>query len=71
MSEPNGGRHHSDLPLWLRAAIIAALSLTLIGHIILDALLTNYEGQGTSLMLGGIVGTSLGFNEFLRGRRGS
>lgn len=58
----------TELPLWFRIAAIGVLVLTLVAHIMVDAFLKSYEGTATSLMLGGIVGTALGLNEFLRGR---
>jgi hypothetical protein len=60
-----------ELPLLFRILAIGLLVLTLVVHIFLDAFLDDYEGAATSLMLGGIVGTALGLNEFLRGRGGS
>lgn len=63
--EGNGG---SELPLWFRISAIGVLVVTLVAHIMVDAFLGSYEGTATSLMLGGIVGTALGLNEFLRGR---
>jgi len=60
-----------ELPLLFRVAAIGLLVLTLIVHIFLDIFIDDYEGSATSLMLGGIVGTALGLNEFLRGRGGS
>lgn len=60
----------TDLPLKFRVIIIGSLALTLIVHIFVDAFNTHYEGAATSLMLGGIVGTALGVNEYLRGRGG-
>lgn len=60
----------SDLPLKFRVLIIGSLSATLIVHIFVDAFNKQYEGAATSLMLGGIVGTALGVNEYLRGRGG-
>ncbi len=58
----------TELPLWFRIAAIGVLVITLVAHIMVDAFLKSYEGTATSLMLGGIVGTALGLNEFLRGR---
>lgn len=63
MSEPN-----SDLPLRFRILMIGSLAATLIVHIFIDAFRDDYDGAATSLMLGGIVGTALGVNEWLRGR---
>lgn len=60
----------SDLPLKFRILLIGSLSVTLIVHIFVDAFNKQYEGAATSLMLGGIVGTALGVNEYLRGRGG-
>jgi hypothetical protein len=60
-----------ELPLLFRVLAIGLLVLTLVVHIFLDAFLDDYEGAATSLMLGGIVGTALGLNEFLRGRGSS
>ena len=59
----------SELPLWFRVAAIGMLVITLIAHIMVDVFVKTYEGAATSLMLGGIVGTALGLNEFLRGRQ--
>lgn len=59
-----------DLPLWFRVLAIGALVATLIAHILIDAFRDDYDGAATSLMLGGIVGTALGLNEYLRGRAG-
>jgi hypothetical protein len=64
-------RQSPELPLLFRILAIGLLVLTLVVHIFLDAFLDDYEGAATSLMLGGIVGTALGLNEFLRGRSGS
>jgi hypothetical protein len=64
-------RSSPELPLLFRILAIGLLVLTLVVHIFLDAFLDDYEGAATSLMLGGIVGTALGLNEFLRGRGGS
>lgn len=61
----------TDLPLWFRVIVIGFLVAFLAVHILIDAARTDYEGAATSLMLGGIVGTALGLNEFLRGRGGS
>lgn len=60
----------NDLPLKFRVLVIGALAVTLIVHIFVDAFNKQYEGAATSLMLGGIVGTALGVNEYLRGRGG-
>lgn len=60
--------HSSGLPLWLRVSIITAFAVTLIVHIFVDIFVDTYEGAATSLMLGGIVGTALGINEFVKGR---
>lgn len=72
MAEPEPGRHSAEnrrqppLPTWFRVVAIGALVATFAAHIILDVLVDDYEGRGTSLMLGGIVGTALGLNEYLR-----
>lgn len=71
MSNGQPPRQSPELPLLFRVAAIGILVLTLVVHIFLDAFLDDYEGAATSLMLGGIVGTALGLNEFLRGRGGS
>lgn len=67
----DNGRKETELPLWFRMSAIGLLVLALVAHIAVDAFLDSYEGAATSLMLGGIVGTALGLNEFLRGRGGS
>jgi hypothetical protein len=59
-----------DLPLWFRLIVLGILVVLLAANILFDAL-TDYEGTATSLMLGGIIGTALGFNEFVRGRGGT
>lgn len=64
-----GGPPGTDLPIWFRVAAIGALVMLLAAHIIIDIFVDTYEGNSTSLMLGGIVGTALGLNEFLRGRQ--
>lgn len=58
----------SDLPLKFRVILIGSLAATLIIHIFIDAFSKSYDGASTSLMLGGIVGTALGVNEYLRGK---
>lgn len=70
---PSGGdvSDESDYPLRFRVAVIGALTITLIVHIFVDAFNTHYEGAATSLMLGGIVGTAIGVNEYIRGRAGA
>jgi Ca2+/H+ antiporter len=60
----------NDLPLKFRVLVIGALAVTLIAHIFVDAFNKSYEGASVSLMLGGVVGTALGVNEYLRGRGG-
>lgn len=57
-----------ELPLLFRMVAIGLLGITLIVHIFVDVFVDDYDGNATSLMLGGIVGTALGLNEFLRGR---
>lgn len=64
--EPEG----ADYPMWFRIGVIGILVALLVVNIMIDAL-TDYEGSATSLMLGGIIGTALGLNEFLRGRGGA
>lgn len=69
-----GGRavaeDQQELPRWFRMLIIGAFAATLVAHIVIDAYLDDYEGASVSLMLGGVVGTALGVNEYLRGRGG-
>ena len=60
----------NDLPLRFRVLIIGVLAATLVVHIFVDAFNKSYEGASVSLMLGGVVGTPLGVNEYLRGRGG-
>lgn len=68
-ADPPTSSQQSELPLWFRVAAIGMLVITLIAHIMVDVFVKTYEGAATSLMLGGIVGTALGLNEFLRGRQ--
>lgn len=63
-------RERGDLPLWFRASVIGLLAVTLVVHIMLDVFIDTYDGLSTSLMLGSIVGTAVGLNEFVRGRNG-
>lgn len=53
-----------------RKIAIGSLIATLILHIAYDAVTSSYEGGATSLMLGGLVGTALGLNEWYRGKGG-
>lgn len=63
-------RDQEDLPLKFRVLMIGALGAALIVHIFVDAFRSDYDGASVSLMLGGVVGTALGVNEYLRGRGG-
>lgn len=56
----------TDLPLWLRAGIIGLLSLTLIGNVIADIFVTDYEGLSQTLILAGLVGGGLGIERAIR-----
>jgi len=68
---PDRRRDDDALPVKFRVLAIGTLIGTLVVHIMLDAVfLRTYDGRDTSLMLGGIVGTALGLNEFVRGRGG-
>ncbi len=58
------------LPGWLRNSIVGLFAGALVVHIFVDIFNTRYEGAATSLMLGGIVGSALGLNEWLRNRGG-
>lgn len=60
----------SDLPLWLRICGVIGSFTLMAGHIAYDAAVDSYEGASISLMLGGLVGATLGVNEFLRNRGG-
>lgn len=63
MTEPLPG---SGLPPWLRAGIVTFLTLVLTGNILADVFVAGYDGQFVSMMLGGIVGTSVGVEKLLR-----
>lgn len=67
--EPTDSAMERLVWFWVRTSIIALFSITLIANIVIDGLVAAYDGATTSLMLGGIVGTSLGINEFVRGAR--
>ncbi len=56
----------TELPVWFRVAIIGMVAATMVIHIMIDAFRPDYEGLSTTLMLGGLVGTGLGLNEYLR-----
>ena len=60
--------NRDGLPVSFRVVAIGSLVVALVGHIFLDALDDSYEGSAVSLMLGTIVGTALGVNEYLRNR---
>lgn len=60
----------TDLPKWLRISLVSGSFVLMVVHIGYDAATKAYEGASISLMLGGLVGTALGFNEFLRNRGG-
>ena len=62
-------RDEDALPVKFRVLAIGTLIGLLIVHVLLDVFLP-YDGRDTSLMIGGIVGTALGLNEFVRGRGG-
>jgi hypothetical protein len=59
-----------DYPMWLRILLVVGSFVTMLAHIVYDAVTETYEGASISLMLGGLVGTALGFNEWLRNRGG-
>lgn len=56
----------AGLPPWLRAGIVAFLTLVLTGNIFADIFVADYDGQFISMMLGGIVGTSIGVEKLIR-----
>lgn len=58
------------LPRWLRLTIVLTCLAAMVAHIAYDAAASAYEGASISLMLGGIVGSALGLNEYLRNRGG-
>lgn len=64
-------RDEDALPVKFRVVAIGVLIVFLIVHVLIDVFVQTYEGRDTSLMIGGIVGTALGLNEFVRGRGGS
>lgn len=66
--DPEETKPGVNLPLWFRLSVIGLLAVTLVVHIFVDIFVKDYDGAGTSLMLGGIVGTALGVNEWLRTR---
>lgn len=75
MSNPQPPRNNgTDIPLKFRLYVLGLLTVTLVVHIFVDIAVTDYEGKGTSYLLGTIVGCSFGLNtviaEFLKGRGG-
>lgn len=66
--EPNQASTGTDLPLWFRVTVVSILVVLLVSNVLLDIIVSDYEGQATSLMLGGIIGTTLGVDKLLRGR---
>ncbi|MCW2758050.1 MAG: hypothetical protein JWO46_1796 [Nocardioidaceae bacterium] len=63
-------RRETELPLWFRMTIIGVLVVGLFVHVAIDIFNTKYDGKAFSLLIGSVVGTALGVNEFLRGRGG-
>ena len=51
-----------DLPLWFRLTVLGLLTGLLIVHLLYDMTHLDYEGATTTLMLGGIVGASIGLD---------
>lgn len=60
MSEP-------ELPHWLRNAIIGFVTLLLAMNILLDVFHEGYDGQFVTIMLGGIVGATVGIKKIYKG----
>ena len=75
-SEPRDDKPHKKpspqqqegLPRGLRIVLVSGSFALMVGHVIYDAVVAAYEGASVSLMLGGLVGTALGFNEWLRNK---
>lgn len=60
----------SDLPLWLRASIVAVLTLLLVGSVVADIYVAGYAasgGQFITLALIGLVGAAIGVAKSLTG----
>lgn len=62
-------QHH--LPLWARLGILGSLLGLLIFNVLWDALHTDYEGAGISLMLGGFVGGAIALDQNARNKDGN
>lgn len=60
------GKSEPDLPLWLRVSAISLLVLTLVGNVVSDIFVKDYDGLPTTLMLGGLVGAALGIDRAIR-----
>lgn len=54
------------MPAYVRLAIRATIATMLLGHVMIDALASDYDGTMTSLMLGGILGTSFALDQAIR-----
>jgi hypothetical protein len=63
---PPPKRDHDGLPSWLTASIVAVFAVALLIHIAADMANQSYDGQSTSLMLGGIVGSALAADRIVR-----
>lgn len=60
----------SDLPLWLRTAVVGLLTLTAIGSVAADIYVPGYAaggGQFITLALIGLVGAAIGVAKSLTG----
>lgn len=64
--KPTPSGDHSGLPPWLTAAIVGVFAVALLIHIAVDIISKTYDGQSTSLMLGGIVGSALAADRIVR-----
>lgn len=55
----------TEIPMRFRLVVLGLLTVTLVVHIFVDAYLDEYDGKGTSWLLGAIVGSAFGFNTLL------
>ncbi len=59
---------HGDLPLWLRVAVLAILTVLLSVNVMADIYVSSYDGQYVTIALLGVVATGIGIARGLGGR---
>lgn len=57
----------SPLSPTITAIIVLVIAFLLVVNVLADIWMMDYEGTGTSLMLGGLIGGALGLDRIARG----